>query len=164
MVSEELRAKGCSIHLIDPHSNKLQTVAADGLSTGYLEGTVDRPSEAVHLALQGMCVPVLNARLDPRVPSNDLAEHEGIGSILFAPLVVKDRALGVLSLYTNDCYQFSPDELELMRSVADHCSLAIRNAQMYESVRRQYETLTEDFQQWFEHVHASPGPGKTPAS
>lgn len=162
IVSDELRAKGCSIRLLDPAKGRLRTVVADGLSSSYLEGTADHPGEAIHAALQGMCVPVLNAKLDPRVPSNDLAEKEGIGSILFAPLVVKDQALGVLGLYTNDCYQFSQDELELMRAVADHCALAIRNAQMYASIRRQYETLTEDFQQWFEHVHAQAGPPESP--
>jgi GAF domain-containing protein len=52
-------------------------------------------------------------------------EKEGIGCLVVAS---GDKAIGVLSVYTNRQYQFSEDEIELMEAIGGHCALAIRNA------------------------------------
>jgi GAF domain-containing protein len=101
-------------------------------------------------------VPILDARNDPRVPSNELAAREKIGSMLFVPLRVRERSLGVLCLCTHHPYAFSEDELFLMRSIGDQCALAIQAAQMYASIKNRYESLTVDFQTWFQHYHTFP--------
>ena len=56
----------------------------------------------------------------------------------------------MLGLYTHHPYQFSEDELFFLRSIGDQCALAIRNAQMYATIKNRYENLTEEFQMWFD--------------
>lgn len=70
--------------------------------------------------------------------------------------MVRDRSLGVLSIYTHHPWQFSDAELFLLESVADPCALAIRNAQMYAAVKKSYDSLTVDSQTGFEHHHTHP--------
>lgn len=152
---EDLRTKGAVIHLVED-GRRLRLGAADGLSDMFLRAVFDEAGGAVTEALQGVCVQAHDARCDDRVPSPELVEKEGVGSMLFVPLAVGANNLGVLTLCTHDLYRFSEDEIFLMRSIGDHCALAIRNAQMYASVKRRYDTLTVDFQQWFEHYVSTP--------
>jgi GAF domain-containing protein len=54
-------------------------------------------------------------------------------------------------------YEFSEEEVFLLRGIADQLALAIRNAQMYTAVREQYRDLASDFQRWFEQYQVRPG-------
>jgi hypothetical protein len=49
-----------------------------------------------------------------------------------------------------------------MTAIGEQCALAIRNAQMYDAIKRRYDTMMEDFQQWFEHVHTHSTGGQGP--
>lgn len=151
VISEDLRTKGCMIQLLDETQERLAVRAVDGLSDDYLGGTVELKGEAIEQALKGKAVSVLSAQEDPRVPSTKMAARERIGSMLFLPLMVRDRVIGVLTLCTRRRWQFSDDELFLLGTVSDQCALALRNAQMYASIKQRYDTLTVDFQTWFEH-------------
>jgi GAF domain-containing protein len=157
VISEDLRAKGCTVQLLDDAGKRLSFRANDGLSDAYLRAAMEQRGEAVDSALRGETVCVLEATQDARVPSLEMATREGIGSMLVIPLMVRDRSLGVLCICTHHPWQFSDDELYLLKSVADQCALAIRNAQMYAAVKKSYDSLTVDFQTWFEHYHAHPG-------
>jgi GAF domain-containing protein len=151
VISEDLRSKGCMIQLLDEKRGRLEVRAADGLSDLFLRESSGIKGEAIEHALQGETVAVHRAQEDPRVPSPELAVREKIGSMLFLPLMVRDRVIGVLTLCTHHPWQFSDDELFLLGTVADQCALALRNAQMYASIKQRYDTLTVDFQTWFEH-------------
>lgn len=156
--ADELRAKGCTIRLADHQGLRLDLKAAHGLSDTYLEATRESFGEALRQALAGTCTQVLEVTRDARVLNCEAAEAEGIASALFVPLVVHDRTIGVLSVYTHLPWQFSDDEVYLLTAIAEQCALAIRNAQMYEAVRHRYDMLMEDFHRWFDHVTYAPGP------
>jgi len=157
VIGEDLRTRGCTIQLLDETKKRLQFRAVDGFDEEYIREATENRGEAVELALQGETVSILDATQDPRVPCLKIAQEEGFGSMLFLPLMVRDRSIGVLSLCTHHPWQFSEDELFLLRTVGDQCALAIRNAQMYAAIKQRYETLTVDFQNWFEHYHTHPG-------
>jgi GAF domain-containing protein len=149
VITEGLRAKGSTIQLLDARE-KLVFRSSYGLGEEYLREATEHPGDAVGQALEGEIVPILHAGADARVPSRGLVAREGIGSMLFVPLLVQKRAIGVLGLYTHHPYQFSDDELFFMKSIGDQCALAIRNAQMYATIKDRYENLTEEFQLWFD--------------
>jgi GAF domain-containing protein len=153
MVTGELRAKGCTIQLVDATGERLELRAAYGLSDAYLRTVVADPrSGAVAEALSGECALILDARQDPRIKYPHEIEREGIGSILYVPLTVRGKTIGVLRLYTHRPYEFSDDELHLMRAIGSECALAIQNAQMYAAVKSRYQDLVEDFHRWFDHL------------
>jgi len=159
VVTMELRARGCTIQLADSAGEKLQLRAAFGLSEQYLDTVVTDPrAGAMAEALRGECSLILDASSDPRIKHQAAVVDEGIGSILYVPLTVRDRTIGVLRLYTHRPYQFSDDELYLMRTIGSECALAIQNAQMYAAIKGRYEDLVEDFHRWFDHsVYPSVG-------
>jgi GAF domain-containing protein len=166
VVTDKLRAKGCSIRLLDAQGKHLEMRASRGLSQEYIETASADPGQGVADALKGQCVSVVDAWSDPRIRHHDKMKHEKISSILFVPVMCRDRPLGVLSLYTHRPYEFSDDEIQMMKSIGGQCAMAIRNAQMYGALKSRYDTVTDDFQQWFEHYCVYPGQtgGQTPST
>ena len=162
VVTDKLRAKGCSIRLLDSSGKHLMMEASRGLSQEYIDTASSHPGEGVASALKGECVAVLDAWTDPRIRHHDKMKIEKISSILFVPVMCRDKPLGVLSLYTHKPYEFSDDEVEMMKAVGGQCALVIRNAQMYDALKRRYDTVTDDFQLWFEHYCVFPVQRKEP--
>jgi GAF domain-containing protein len=155
VVAESLRVRGSTIRLLDRRGN-LELRAAFGLSEQYLETASTDPGEAVAEALKGSCVAILDAHTDPRIRHHFEMEREKISSVLFVPLMSREKVIGVLSVYTHNPYTFSDDEKELMTALGEQCALSIRNAQMYHTIKRRYEDVVDEFQVWFEHYQTYP--------
>ncbi|MBD3871666.1 MAG: GAF domain-containing protein [Acidobacteria bacterium] len=155
VVCESLRVRGSTIRLLDRRGH-LELRAAFGLSQQYLDTASSDPGDAVAEALKGTCVAILDARMDPRIRHHDEMATEKISSVLFVPLMSREEAIGVLSVYTHNPYNFSDDEKQLMTALGEQCALSIRNAQMYHTIKRRYEHVVDDFQQWFEHYETYP--------
>jgi signal transduction protein with GAF and PtsI domain len=155
VVCESLRVRGSTIRLLDRRGH-LELRATFGLSQQYLETASSDPGNAVAEALGGMCVAILDARTDPRIRHHDEMTREKISSVLFVPLMSRNEAIGVLSVYTYNPYTFSDDEKELMTALGEQCALSIRNAQMYHTIKRRYADVVDEFQQWFEHYETYP--------
>lgn len=56
-------------------------------------------------------------------------------SALVVPLIVRDTVYGSLSLYYSQPMKFSDEDVELANRFADHTSLAIENARLYEQAK-----------------------------
>jgi GAF domain-containing protein len=160
VVTEDLRCKGCSIRLLESDGEELELCAAYGLSDRYLETASSAPGPGVWQALDGECTFILDPQSDDRVRHHEEAELEGIGSMLFVPLMIHDTPIGVLSVYTHRQYEFSQDEIQLMEAIGHQCALAIRNAQMYATIKQKYDSVVDDFHLWFEHYYTELGPTK----
>jgi GAF domain-containing protein len=156
VVAEDLRAKGSTIRLLDNTGESLELCAAYGLSAQYLERASADPGKGVWQALDGRCISILDAAHDELVRHPEEVIHEKIGSMLFVPLMIRDKSIGVLSVYTHRQYQFSEDEIEVMEAIGGHCALAIRNAQMYAAIKSRYDSVVVEFHQWFEHYYTYP--------
>ncbi|MBI4522985.1 MAG: GAF domain-containing protein [Deltaproteobacteria bacterium] len=84
---------------------------------------------------------VLESRAPLAVPDIQRIAHtrkaefflqRGFRSYLGVPLIAKDQALGVLSLYTNEPHDFDYREVEFLSTLANHAAIAIQNSQLYE--------------------------------
>jgi GAF domain-containing protein len=162
IVSEDLRAKGCVIQLYDAKTSKLEPRASYGLRRVFIECVPELVSESTITAvLAGECTAILDGAHDDRVTRQNDVARERIGSVLLVPLTSQSRPIGVLSLFTHHPYRFSEDEKQLMLAIGDQCSLVICNAQMFAALKNRYDTMVDDFQLWFDHVHAHPRSGST---
>jgi GAF domain-containing protein len=157
VVSEDLRAKGCAIHLVDDATSKLEIRAANGLARAFVESLVDAfSSDVAHEVLTGRSVAIYDARSDDQVEAQDLMRAEGVASILLTPLLRRQNVIGVMSLFTFRPYVFSAEEKQLMEAIGEQCSLAIDNAKMFAALKRRYDSLVDDFNLWFEHTQGVP--------
>jgi signal transduction histidine kinase len=139
--SEVMGVKASSIRLLDEERRFLEVSAAYGLSDAYLtKGKVDpQRGEMDRLALQGKPVALQDATVDPRFQYPEEASKEGIRSVLSVPMMLLDRAIGVLRVYTSEVRHFTREETDFLMALASQGAAAIQNARAY----RQLQELEE---------------------
>ena len=148
VITENLRAKGCVIRLLDPDTGRLELRASYGLSQAFFDkGPVDA-SRAKAETIEGKCIAVYDALQYMQYPEE--ARQEGIASLLSVPLLMHGRSIGYLRVFTNKPYDFSSDEIHLMRMVGEQCAVLINSARLYSQVKERYEALMVDFHNWFD--------------
>jgi signal transduction protein with GAF and PtsI domain len=140
-VTQVMDLKASAIRLLDEKQRTLELVASHGLSEKYLnKGPVDA-DKSIADAMEGKTISVYNVTEDPRAQYPKEAEEEGIASIVSVPLRTKGRVIGVLRLYTPAPREFSRQEINSAEALAEMGAIAIENANMYERIQKDYETV-----------------------
>jgi GAF domain-containing protein len=139
---EVMNLKAATIRLLDESGERLDLVAAYGLSVRYLQrGPVDM-EENIREALQEKPVAIHDVSTDPRVFYRKEAEEEGIQSMLTLPIVARSRIIGILRLLTSQTRHFSGQDIDFASALAEQCGTAIENARMYERQYREARYLS----------------------
>ncbi len=81
--------------------------------------------------------------ISPDTPLQQKLVQAGIHSGVFVLLTVADRPFGVLAVYRQAAYGFSPADLSFLQALGEHVSLAIQHARILEDLRRAYEDLRQ---------------------
>jgi two-component system, NtrC family, sensor kinase len=142
-VPQVLGAKGCTIRLLNPQTNRLQLAAAHGLSQGYLErGNVEEETN-IFRALSGEPVLICDIRTDDRVGYKDQMEREGIRSLLAVPVKDQGEVIGVIRVLSARQHCFTEAEVHFAVSVAEAGGTAIRNARTYRKITLLFNQIEE---------------------
>ena len=124
--------KACSIRLLDEEAGDLKMRSTYGLSEKYRnKGVVSKNDPVVKAAFAGDAVVLDDMRVDGRVKYKEATIKEGLVSQLTVAMHFKGRAIGVLRLYSPRPKHFDEDDIQLARSVASQCAVAITNARLY---------------------------------
>jgi len=59
------------------------------------------------------------------------------GSVIGAPLMRADQAIGALLVISPETNAFSPEQLELLAAISSHAVIALENARLFEEARRE---------------------------
>ena len=84
---------------------------------------------------------IANVQTDPRSRQQEFHRKHRLVSCLGVPLSAKGETLGTLILYTKEQHEFSPEEIEFVKTLAGQASIAIYNAQLYEDLKAQAAEL-----------------------
>ena len=124
--------KACSIRLLDEESGDLKMRSTYGLSEEYRnKGGVSKDDGVVKAAFGGEAVVLDDMRVDSRVTYKKAVIKEGLVSQLTVAMHFRDKAIGVLRLYSPKAKRFGEDDIGLARAVASQCAVAITNAKLY---------------------------------
>ncbi|MCB9771634.1 MAG: GAF domain-containing protein [Candidatus Omnitrophica bacterium] len=143
VTAEMLNSKICSIMLLDEKSEELRIKATQSLSEEYKK----KPSVKVHSSLVGDVVKtkkpliVTDVREETRYVYRDLAIKENLSSMVAVPMVVKDKAIGVINVYTKEMHQFSDEEVNVLQMVANQAAVAVENTKLVEEASKTREAL-----------------------
>ena len=128
--------KAACLFLTEKGGDLFAPVAQKGLSANYLHAN---PMSARKL-IQGLSkeghFAFRDATTDPRLENHDAKKKEGIASILTVPVRVRDKIIGVLSLYSARPRDFSQDEIDFLSALADQGGIAIQTARLFERIRK----------------------------
>ncbi|MGW8195342.1 MAG: GAF domain-containing protein [Desulforhopalus sp.] len=127
-----LEVKGGVLRLVDEESNLLKPVAANGLSESYLNKGALHVDQSIPEVLDGNPVYIRNAGSDPRIEYPEAMVAEGIAAVLSVPVVVGDKVVGVLRLYSAEPCDYSEEDIEFVSALAEMGGMAIANARQYQ--------------------------------
>jgi GAF domain-containing protein len=147
-VAQALEAKGCSVMLLTPERKLLLHTAAYGLSDWYVRKGPVSADKSIAEALEGRPVAVIDATEDERIQYRDQAKQEGIASILSVPIMLREEVVGVMRVYTAERRDFTNADIYFVGAVANLGAIALENARLYDSTKRDYEALRRDLAEW----------------
>jgi transcriptional regulator with GAF, ATPase, and Fis domain len=140
-VKTALEAKGCSLLIFNRKTNELELVASHGLSKEYLN---KGPLSAIHSiadSLKDGPVAISDVTDDPRIQYPDEAKKEGISSILSVPIIVQEKPLGALRVYSAEPWEVSLEEVNLVQAIGQIAGMALEMARLYKGLKDSIELL-----------------------
>jgi GAF domain-containing protein len=133
-----MKAKAAVLFLMDEDTESTEknaAIAQVGLSDNYIHAGIGHAGKITPKLLKDGYIYCRDATTDPVLINHEMKKAEGIGSILTVPVLVKNRMLGILSLYTSDIRTFTSDEIEFLSILAEQGGIAIENAQLIKKLR-----------------------------
>ena len=114
---DTMDAKAACLFLADEQKDVFVPVAQKGLSKNYLHASPMRAKRIVGEMIKEGYLAFRGATTDPRLENLEAKKAEGIASILSVPVMVKDKPIGVLSLYTDVARDFAKDEIDFLSAL-----------------------------------------------
>ncbi len=99
---------------------------AAGCGEGLVKEMMERKAPVISVDVQA----------DPRSRGPDFFRKYGFVSFIGVPLIIKNRIIGVLSLYTKTTHHFTRDETNFLSTLAGQVAIAIHNSQLYEKAKQ----------------------------
>jgi GAF domain-containing protein len=131
---ETMGGKAACLFLADPRKDVFVVMAQKGLSEDYLHTPPKEAKKLVSEIVKEGHLAIHDAGSDPRVTDHAAKKKEGIASMLVVPVMVRGKVVGVLTLYTDTPREFTPEEIEFQRALAEHGGMAIKTAQLFERI------------------------------
>lgn len=133
---ETMAGKAACLFLADYKQDIFVPKAQAGLSDNYLHtNPIAAKRLLAALRKKGHLV-FEDATSDPRLEHHDAKKAEGIASILTVPVMVEDRCIGVLSLYTAEKRKFPKDDIFFLKAMAANGGIALRKARLLERIEK----------------------------
>ncbi len=145
-LAQVMDVQGISVKLLSADGKKLRYAAVHGLPPGLKVGTVVdvEKSPLNRRIIEGE--PFVTGHVTQREMfqfGEDLAAAQ-LQSVLFAPLMVENRVLGILGAYCRHADSFQADDVEFFRQASGLVAIALENARACEAA----EKLLQD-RSWF---------------
>jgi two-component system, response regulator PdtaR len=127
-----MSAKICAIWLIDADTKELKIRATQAMSQEYLKERALKVGEGIvgFVAEEKKPVIIPDVLKDERYKEKKLAKKENLVSMLSVPMMVKDKVVGVINVYTTEAYKFSKSDVNLLSTVANQAAAAIQNTEL----------------------------------
>lgn len=129
VTAEVMNSKICSLMLLDKSTHELAVKATQSVSEFYNKKPNAKLGEGIagRAAQLGEPITVLDVRKDKRYLNQAIAQREHLCSLLSMPLIFKGHVIGVLNCYTAKPHRFGPDEIRMIRSIANQAAIVIEN-------------------------------------
>jgi GAF domain-containing protein len=135
-IRDILSADTCAVLLLDEQTDELAARAAVGIEEEVEQGVRIPMGRGFAGLIAAERRPVILDDLDRADIFNPILREKHIKSMLGVPLVVRNRAIGVLHVGTLVARRFTSADVDLLQLVADRVALAVERAQLHEETLR----------------------------
>jgi len=143
VTAEMLHSKICSIMLVDEKGEDLVIKATQSLSEEYKK----KPNVRIDSSISGEAlrqkkpIVVLDVTAEEKYYFRELAKKEELTSMVAVPMVVKDKAIGVVNVYTMDPHDFDQEEIDVLQIVSNQAAVAVENTKLMEETFKAKDAL-----------------------
>ncbi len=143
MTAQMMNSKICSIKLLDPPSGELRIVATQSLSEQYRR----KPNLKIGQSISGRALqerrPIIVADVtkEREYMYPEIAKKEGLSSLLSVPMMIRDKAVGVINCYTSVPHAFTHEEVKVMQAIANQAAIAIEHTTLLDKSFEMQEAL-----------------------
>jgi signal transduction protein with GAF and PtsI domain len=95
------------------------------------------------VAMENKPIAVYDISKEGEYKYKNIAQKEGLKSLLSVPLSVKGKVIGVLNNYTSSPHKFTEDEVSVLKTLANQAAIVIENADLMlktKAIRDELET------------------------
>jgi putative methionine-R-sulfoxide reductase with GAF domain len=143
LIADVMNYKTTSIMLYKKDKEELEIKATQSLSNEYK----NKPNLKIDNSVSGKAIKedkpisVLDVTKEPLYSFPEIAQKEGLKSLLVVPMKIKSKIIGTINVYTNHEHYFSDAEKNILLSFANLAAIAIENAQLQEESLKAKEAL-----------------------
>jgi signal transduction protein with GAF and PtsI domain len=143
IVADVMDYKICSVMLSNEEKQELEIKATQALSDEYRL----KPNLKIGQSLSGKAIkekkPVssIDVVKDPDYKYPEIAKKQGLKSMLAVPMIVKNKAIGVINVYTTTEHIFGEEEIKMLSAVANLAAVAIENSKLEEETLKVKDAL-----------------------
>jgi signal transduction protein with GAF and PtsI domain len=143
MTAQMMNSKICSIMLLDESTGDLRIEATQSLSEQYRR----KPNLKIGQSVSGRAVqerrPIIvgDVTKEQEYMYPDMAKKEGLSSLLSVPMMVREKAVGVINSYTSVPHAFTSEEVRLLQAIANQAAIAIEHTKLLEKSFEMQEAL-----------------------
>jgi GAF domain-containing protein len=135
-IRDILSADTCAVLLLDEQAQELVARSALGIEEEVEQGVRIPLGKGFAGRIAAYRHPVILDDLAYADVVNPILREKGIKSMLGVPLLLRERAIGVLHVGTLTHRSFTQDDTELLQLVAERVALAVERAQLHEETVR----------------------------
>lgn len=130
--AERLNYKVVTVRLLDEARGELVLRATQSTHYAYRKKRSIRVGEsfAGRAVLEKRTLTTSDVLSSPEYIGADMAQAQGLRSMACVPLLIRDKAIGVMTCYTEDVRSFSRVEIQALESLAKQAAIAIEHAKL----------------------------------
>jgi len=141
-VTHALKVKGCNLFLFSVKSDELKLAGSFGLSEEYLDkGPISSLRSIASSLRDGQPVAIFDVADDPRIQYPEAALKEGIASILSVPIIIGERVIGCLRVYTAEPWEFTLNDVNFVQAVAQIVGMALEMCRINKGLKDSIDIL-----------------------
>ena len=141
-VTHALNVKGCTLFLFSAKSQELKLTGSYGLSKEYLnKGPVSSLRSIASSLQDGQPVAIYDVTDDPRIQYPEAAIKEKIASILSVPIIIGEKLVGCMRLYTTQPWEFTLNDVNFVQAVAQVVGMALEMCRINKGLKDSIDIL-----------------------
>jgi len=132
LTANVMKAKVCNVWLIDEKKQEFNIMATQSMHQEYLNKRTIKLNEGIVglVAREKKPKLIFDVLKEEQYKEKKLARKEGLVSMASIPMMVKDKVIGVLNVYTNKPYEFTKAEVTLLSTIANQAAAAIEKTEL----------------------------------
>jgi len=132
LTANVIKAKVCNVWLIDEKKQEFNIKATQSMHQEYLNKKTIKLNEGIVglVAREKKPKIIFDVLKEEQYKEKKLAREEGLISMASIPMMVKDKVIGVLNVYTNKPYEFTKAEITLLSTIANQAAVAIEKTEL----------------------------------